>query len=431
MAVSALLPLRSSRDAYTAGNVHWPASPSPSHAHIPRALSRSPPSVSTVLSAAPRPGPTPFQHPFPVVCLRTLTMSSKPPRPRPPPANARFTSPSSQQLRALVLDYLCHKCYIRTARAFACDSIVRHLDADGDEVQRPAGEGDTVGVSDEDLNQVELRRDVQTNILSGRVDNAIELLDTHFPSVLARSPGSSSAAYISPIPASSPTVISGILPSTVEPAHLYLDLRVLAFIEASRTTPMPPPQLHPGPTATAAESSDPTPPDPLTVASGILRDANSDRDGDAHLESLLAQVYELYDCAQALADPADRAGYQNELSVVSSLLAYKVPERSPMARYLNQDRRQAVADEINSAILYRAGRPSTSYMELYIRYTTVLWNYMNENEFKLPPPAAKPGLCLPPRRRTSVSYAALPAKDNLVSEVVPPFDLHEFLSPNS
>lgn len=33
-----------------------------------------------------------------------------------------------------MLDYLCHSCYTRTAIAFAGDSTVRHLDADGDEI---------------------------------------------------------------------------------------------------------------------------------------------------------------------------------------------------------------------------------------------------------------------------------------------------------
>lgn len=36
--------------------------------------------------------------------------------------------------RSLVLDYLCHNCYTRTATAFSRDSTIRHLDADGDEI---------------------------------------------------------------------------------------------------------------------------------------------------------------------------------------------------------------------------------------------------------------------------------------------------------
>lgn len=36
--------------------------------------------------------------------------------------------------RALVLDYLCDNCYTATARAFARDSTIKHLDPDGDEI---------------------------------------------------------------------------------------------------------------------------------------------------------------------------------------------------------------------------------------------------------------------------------------------------------
>jgi hypothetical protein len=74
-------------------------------------------------------------------------------------------------------------------------------------------------------------------------------------------------------------------------------------------------------------------------------------DGDAHLAQLLKHVHELYECAQDLQDPRERVDYQNDLSEVSGLLAYKVPEQSPLAKYLTQERREEVADEINSAIL--------------------------------------------------------------------------------
>lgn len=61
-----------------------------------------------------------------------------------------------------MLDYLCHSCYTRTARAFAQDSTVRHLDADGDEmVARREDERDSTGVTEEDLKQVEIRRGIR------------------------------------------------------------------------------------------------------------------------------------------------------------------------------------------------------------------------------------------------------------------------------
>ena len=45
-----------------------------------------------------------------------------------------------------MLDYLCHSCYLSTARAFARDSAIRHLDGDGDEMMPLAKglEGDLV-----------------------------------------------------------------------------------------------------------------------------------------------------------------------------------------------------------------------------------------------------------------------------------------------
>jgi hypothetical protein len=64
--------------------------------------------------------------------------------------------------RSLVMDYLCHQCYTRTAIAFAKDGTVRHLDADGDEIVQPKEEGifagrDALELSKETLREAELR----------------------------------------------------------------------------------------------------------------------------------------------------------------------------------------------------------------------------------------------------------------------------------
>ena len=73
--------------------------------------------------------------------------------------------------RALVLDYLCHNCHTETARAFAHDSAVRHLDADGDEIV-PLGKGDREASDriDEMLRLVEFRQ---------REFSAITFLNSH------------------------------------------------------------------------------------------------------------------------------------------------------------------------------------------------------------------------------------------------------------
>ena len=275
--------------------------------------------------------------------------------------------PSLCSKRALILDYLVQRCYTRTARAFAADSIIRHLDADGDEIRCPRGEEDSCGITEEALHQADLRRGaysfpvvhssshllgatrlgVQTNILSGRIDDAIDRLNENFPSTLPSSTSicadTESPTRTEPEERSQSKSVETIFPFTVEPAHLYLELRILAFIEASRTQPLPYPLTMP--TASDLE--------PTTRISppNNFRDPSGEADGDAHLARLLKHVREIYDCAQALQVPQERAEYQHELSNISSLLVYKIPEQSPMAKYLTQERREAVADQVNSAIL--------------------------------------------------------------------------------
>lgn len=61
--------------------------------------------------------------------------------------------------RALVLDYLCHNCYTETARAFARDTAVRHIDKDGDEITSSDRwwQGTSVDLTEEGLRKIQLR----------------------------------------------------------------------------------------------------------------------------------------------------------------------------------------------------------------------------------------------------------------------------------
>jgi hypothetical protein len=106
--------------------------------------------------------------------------------PGPPINNFRFLDPTPDHLvsfpsellnfatlyleiqRTLVLDYLCHNCHTETARAFARESAVRHLDADGDEIM-PLGKDtrDTRDLTSEVLRLVELRQRESPAMLSG------------------------------------------------------------------------------------------------------------------------------------------------------------------------------------------------------------------------------------------------------------------------
>ena len=72
--------------------------------------------------------------------------------------------------RSLVLNYLCHHCYTRTAAAFAKDSTVQHLDPDGDEILQPKVRGilvdqDILELNKETLREAELRNSTQLNVL--------------------------------------------------------------------------------------------------------------------------------------------------------------------------------------------------------------------------------------------------------------------------
>lgn len=52
-----------------------------------------------------------------------------------------------------------------------------------------------------------------------------------------------------------------------------------------------------------------------------------------------------------LPSPSDKVLYMQELHNVGALIAYQVPETSPVAKYMSMERREAVAEQINSAIL--------------------------------------------------------------------------------
>lgn len=313
--------------------------------------------------------------------------------------------PTPDQLRTIVLDYLCHSCYTKTANAFVKGSTVRHLDADGEEI--PKGDNVTQAASNEikefelQLKQVELRKEIRTEIMCGRVDSAISLLNQHFPSVL--SPTTNSPAR----PSATTNNFEYISSTSTEPEHLLLNMRILAFSEACRTTPLKYP-----PEETYADTMD----EDETMASDS--EDEDDEEGREQQLNLLTRAQKLYAFTNTLSDPQDRATYLKELENVAGLLAYKVPEDSPMAKYLTLERREAVADQINRAILKRTGKSLISSLDLTARYTTLLWNYAHQLGVK-----KRSNTLLPARAKQD-----MPDGDN---DVVPQFDLHQFLQSKS
>jgi len=265
------------------------------------------------------------------------------------------------------------------------------------------------------LRLVELRQQIRIHLLSGRVDEATGLLNEHFPVVL------SETELDTPQPRKSAPALA---PTSVDPTHLSLNLRILAFTEASRTVPLEYiPHLD-----QADDPSSSTLPTKFTPSpKSPIYDQD---DPEAKQTELLCLAQKLYSSASQLQNANARAAYLKELGNVGGLLAYKHPENSPMAKYLSQERREAVADQIDTAILYRTGRPAVSNLELYTRYTSAVWNGMHELGIKPPPFAKRPlGVQLPPTNRNKAanppSTKGSMEKEGL--EPVPLFNLRQFL----
>ncbi|KAG8217880.1 hypothetical protein J3R82DRAFT_6046 [Butyriboletus roseoflavus] len=315
-----------------------------------------------------------------------------------PASNQTLAEPRPDHLRNLVFNYLCHNCYLKTAEAFEKDSVVRHLDKDGDEIpdQTIARVGDALDtinsphgsstdLSDEMVRNILLRQRIQFEILSGNVAEATALLNRHFPRVLAEDDSDNEMEVTDENVNPSRLEYIG---ETVNPTHLSLNLRILAFVEACRTIPLvytPPSREAGSPISLDSDVA-------MVEASPVKRDL---KDEENHQEELLVFAQKLSVTVNALGKSDDRAIYSKELSIVGGLLAYTVPENSPMAKYLHQERRDRVAEQINSAILYHTNMPSVSYLELAVRYTHCLWAILHELRVKVPATHRLGGISLP------------------------------------
>jgi len=325
--------------------------------------------------------------------------------------------------RSLVLNYLSQNCHTASAKAFLRDSSVRHLDADGDEIMQPDRSlNPSTLLTDSEIRHLELRELIQIAILSGRVEDATALLNEHFPAVLSESPHTPTptpAILATPTPASAVKEQKRTTnrwqyfsPTSIEPAHLNLNLRIAAFIEACRTVPLP----YTPTTNRTIDTTTSAPQSPMTL------DVNRDDPEflTRHQTELIAKAQKLYAAVEILQDPTVRAVFSQELKNVCGLLAYKVPEDSPMALYMSQTRREAVAHQINAAVLHSLGSPIVSSLELYVRYTTTVWDLLHEIRVKPPPPGSRPpGVKLPPTAATKSTKAP--------DDVLPPFNLTLFL----
>ena len=176
---------------------------------------------------------------------------------------------------------------------------------------------------------------IHAHIVAGQVDEATDLLNEHFPSVLSgttpqrQKPAAPHEQVVNKTEYTTPT--------STDSAHLSLNLRILSFIEACRTTPLEHPEQTPVP--------------PMCEPGSPSVDVQEDPASLDKKMMLLSKAQKLFGLANMLDKSGDRTVYLEELNNVSGLLAYKVPEKSPIAKYLSQERREAVADQVNRAIL--------------------------------------------------------------------------------
>ncbi|KAJ3490232.1 hypothetical protein NLI96_g1582 [Meripilus lineatus] len=334
--------------------------------------------------------------------------------------NRGLCNPAPEELRALVLNYLCHNSFPNTARAFVRDTSVKHLDPDGDEMMIPErGSTDTLAATLEDrLTFAEQRKEIRAQILSGNVDEAITLLNSLFPQVLSEDPEDSQNK--APIPPN-PDCVPYIPSSSIDATHLALNLRIQAFVEATRSVPL----LYPPQPDDSSRT-------PLT---------QNLRNEEVCQAQLLHRAQSLYASVHCLTEAKDRALYLDELTQVSSLLVYPTPEDSPMASYLTQERREALASQIDSAILCRMNQPSLSIVELATRYTSFLWSSLHDRHVKPPHKSKWPtGVHLPPSSLQAFKAPETSADSNHhvhikksnsekdSGEPVPEFNLSQFLN---
>lgn len=88
----------------------------------------------------------------------------------------------------------------------------------------------------------------------------------------------------------------------------------------------------------------------------------------------LSQAQDLHARASQIADPATKTAYLKELECVSGLLPYRDPRMSPMAHYLDERRRDVLAEAVNGAIMreYMMAVPvSTSLRMLTLPFYSV------------------------------------------------------------
>jgi len=267
--------------------------------------------------------------------------------------------PTPSELRKLVLDYLVHNCYTKTATALVETKLLGE------------GEDDEEDEFDEERIQIaEHRLAIRGLILAGKIDQAIRKMDKHFPAVLGVSKERS-------VPASKISTASNI-PISVASTHLALNLRIQSFLELSRTLPLP------NPSETLLTSTERIPSPSMASKTGQQAASSTDRASQKKKQAALLTAAQSLLIETNRLEPKYRALYLKELTEVSVVMAYPQPELSPAKTYLGMERRQALAEQVDAAILFRTVQPPHSPISQLVRHTTTVWSELAEENVLLP-----------------------------------------------
>ncbi|SPO19951.1 uncharacterized protein UTRI_00342_B [Ustilago trichophora] len=283
------------------------------------------------------------------------------------------------------------------------------LASEYDEVEEDLDVDISPDLTAEDVKGVLARKQIKEYIISGHIRQAMDMINEHFPTVLnntsngSSSNGTKSSRTKASSSSSSSTSAEKVLPAnptSMEPDHLLLNLQIQMFIEAIRSASSA--QLAP-PSSASLSASGGLPSLASTtpgIAASISRAASpapstSSSNGSATsatgtnaalnpaLHSALSYAQGLYASAQKL--PSFwRAMYLKELEQVTALLAYTDVERSPVRRFLTRSRKVALAEQVNSAILIRSGKPSQPLIEVAVRQTTLMCYHAATDEISVP-----------------------------------------------
>ncbi|KAI5476214.1 LisH dimerization motif containing protein [Pseudohyphozyma bogoriensis] len=250
----------------------------------------------------------------------------------------------------------------------------------------------------EQLAEIRLRREIKDHILSGRIQPALDLLNTHFPAVLSSSPSppSTSKPTCTPYSFYVPTPVPSLLPPStpkppvpiigstftpqalsIDPFILSLSLQLQSFVELIRTS--------------MAASSAPSTPTSSSAGEEAMASSTSSI-ASVRTTSIMKAITSsqlLRNKVSLLPAGSIREAWEKECVDVSGLLAYTDLSMCPVRGYLDQSRRETLADLVDAGVLQATKQTPLPLLTLAVRQTTAIYSTLAEWKVPFPPVATK------------------------------------------